>query len=83
MNKPGISIEIPGFGTRVIRTVVSDYTGTLSCTGRLVPGVKECLLKLLSFVELNIITSDSYGTAKQELDGILVPHFLTEEKARC
>jgi hypothetical protein len=31
MDKLGILIEIPRFGTREIRTVVSDYRGTLSC----------------------------------------------------
>jgi hypothetical protein len=40
MNKPGILIEIPGFGAREIRTIVTDYTGTLSCGGRLVAGVR-------------------------------------------
>jgi soluble P-type ATPase len=80
VSKPGITIEIPGFGRRVIRTVVSDYTGTLSCTGNLVPGVRESLLKLLDLVEIEIVTSDSYGTARQELSEILVPHYLTEER---
>jgi len=80
VSNPGISIEIPGFGRRVIRTIVSDYTGTLSCTGKLAPGVKECLFKLLDLVEVKIVTSDSYGTAKSEFEGILVPHFLTEER---
>lgn len=80
MSKPGITIEIPGFGHRVIRTVVSDYTGTLSCTGRIVPGVRNSLLKLLDLVEIEVVTSDSYGTAEEELSGILVPHFLITER---
>jgi len=29
MTKPGIAIDIPGFGKRVIHTIVSDYTRTL------------------------------------------------------
>ena len=63
MTKPGILIEIPGFGSREINTVVSDYTGTLSCGGRLVPGVKERLLELLKIVDIHVVTSDSYGKA--------------------
>jgi soluble P-type ATPase len=43
MSKPGIVIEIPGFGSRIIRVVVSDYTGTLAFGGKLVSGVKEQL----------------------------------------
>lgn len=78
MNKPGILIEIPGFDTREIRTIVSDYTGTLSCAGRLVPGVKEKLITLLGFVDIRVVSSDSFGTAAEELAGVVIPHILTK-----
>jgi soluble P-type ATPase len=77
MDKLGILIEIPGFGTREIRTVVSDYTGTLSCAGRLVTGVRERLLTLQERVDIRIISSDSFGTAKEELAGIVKPDILS------
>jgi soluble P-type ATPase len=80
MNKPGILIEIPGFGAHKIHTVVSDYTGTLSCGGRLVPGVREKLLTLLERVDIRIISSDSFGTAAEELSGILTPDILSREQ---
>jgi hypothetical protein len=28
VSKPGITIDIPRFGDRCIKTIVSDYTGT-------------------------------------------------------
>jgi len=31
MRKPGIAIDIPGFGKRVIHTIVSDCTRALMC----------------------------------------------------
>ena len=74
--KPGILIEIPGFGTREIHTIVSDYTGTLSCGGRLTPGIREKLVALLDFVDIRIVTSDSFGTATEELRGIVRPGIL-------
>ena len=77
MTKPGILIDVPGLGSRVIHTVVSDYTGTLSRGGKFVPGVRDELLKLLRLVDIQVLTSDSYGTAAQELQGILTPHILT------
>lgn len=80
MKKPGISIDIPGFGSRKIHTIVSDYTGTLSCKGKLVPGLKERLLKLLDRVEIHVVTSDSFGTAAEELRGVLTPYILREER---
>jgi soluble P-type ATPase len=80
MGKSGILIEIPGLGTREIKTIVSDYTGTLSCAGRLVPGVKEKLMRLLELVDIHVVSSDSFGTAAEELAGIVRPHILSKER---
>ena len=74
MAKPGISIKVPGFGTLDIRTVVSDYTGTLSCRGKLSPGVRERILMLQEWVDIQIVSADSFGTATQELSGLLTPN---------
>jgi soluble P-type ATPase len=80
MGKPGIAIDIPGFGRRVIRTAISDYTGTLSRRGKLAPGVRSRLRRLLRLVDLEIITADSYGTAGPQLKGIAVPHMLRRKR---
>jgi len=82
MNKPGIAIKIPGFGDRVIRTVISDYTGTLSLHGKLTPGVKPRLLRLQKVVDVKIVTADTYGTARKQLKGIVEPHFLTRKSGQ-
>jgi soluble P-type ATPase len=70
MAKPGLAIEIPGFGDREIRAVVSDYTGTLAFAGKLVPGVKDRLFKIANVVDIHVVTSDSFGTAGDQLQGI-------------
>ncbi len=80
MTKAGISIDVPGFGQLAIHTILSDYTGTLSCRGMLVPGVKDRLLELQKRVDIHIVTSDSYGTAETELAGVLSPHILHEPR---
>ncbi len=80
MKKPGIAIDIPGFGKRVIHVIVSDYTGTLSLRGKLTPGVKLRLLGLRKLVDLEIVTADTYGTARQQLHGIAVPIMLKKER---
>lgn len=80
MGKPGIAIDIPGFGRRVIRTVISDYTGTLSRRGKLARGAKARLSRLLKLVDLEIITADSYGTARHQLKGVAVPHMLRRKR---
>jgi soluble P-type ATPase len=76
MDKPGIAIDIPGFGKRHVRIVVSDYTGTHSFGGAIAPDVKRRLRELVSLVDLHIVTADSFGTAESELTGIATPHKL-------
>jgi soluble P-type ATPase len=80
MKAPGIAIDIPGFGQRVIHAVVSDYTGTLSCHGKLTPGVRPLLRRLSKLVDLKIVTADTYGTAREQLRGIAVPHMLVRKR---
>jgi soluble P-type ATPase len=70
MNKPGILIDIPGFGRREITTIVSDYTGTHSRGGKLVEGVRERLMQLGERVDIHVISADSFGTAEQQLKGL-------------
>jgi soluble P-type ATPase len=76
MDKPGILIDIPGFGKRHIRMAVSDYTGTHSFGGAIEPDVKTKLRELAALVDLHIVTADSFGTAESELAGIAIPYKL-------
>jgi soluble P-type ATPase len=70
MEKPGITINIPGFGKVQINAILSDYTGTLAFNGKLVAGIKERLLRLAPLVDIHIVTADSFGTAEEELKGL-------------
>jgi soluble P-type ATPase len=76
MEKPGITIDIPGFGERHIRIAVSDYTGTHSFAGVIEPDLKRKLTELVTLVDLHIVTADSFGTAERELAGIAIPYKL-------
>ena len=80
MIKPGIAIDIPGFGRRDIKIVISDYTGTHSCGGSVRPAVRKRLRKLAKLVDLHIVTADSFGTATKELKGIVKPYFLRTDR---
>jgi soluble P-type ATPase len=70
MRKPGITIDIPGFGKLQINAVLSDYTGTLAFDGKLVAGVKGRLRRLAERVDIHVVTADSFGTAEGELKGL-------------
>jgi soluble P-type ATPase len=68
---PGIEIGIPFFAEPLrITRVVSDYTGTLSFHGRLIPGVQDRLSKLQVLVAIDVLTADLSGTAKMQLGGM-------------
>ena len=70
MKKPGITTDIPGFGKVQINSILSDYTGTLAFSGKLVTGVRDRLLRLAELVDIHVVTADSFGTAARELKGL-------------
>ncbi|RJQ56525.1 MAG: ATPase P [Nitrospiraceae bacterium] len=63
-------IDIPGFGSVRLQHLVTDFTGTLSFDGKLVPGVRERLLRIAEFLNIHVLTSDTFGTATSELKDI-------------
>jgi P-type E1-E2 ATPase len=63
-------LDIPGFGTVRLHHLVSDFTGTLSFNGKLIPGVKDRLNKLSEKLSIHVLTSDTFGTAKAELKDV-------------
>ncbi len=73
-----IEIDIPGFGFLRLSHLVSDYNGTLALDGRLTPGVRESLSEIAPFLKIHIITADTFGMAKEELQGLPVDLFILE-----
>ena len=65
-----IEIDIPGFDFVRLEHLVSDFTGTLSVDGRLLPGVKELLNNVARVVKLHVVTANTFGTARIALDGV-------------
>jgi soluble P-type ATPase len=76
--RPGIGIDIPGFGRLSMEHILTDYTGTLSCGGKLVPGVVDRLRRLKQLVEIHVISADSFGTASGQLAAIPLKPCLLE-----
>ena len=74
------TLDIPGFGQVKLMHFVTDFTGTLSVDGQLMPGVKEGLNKIAKIVKLHVLTADTFGRARAELDGVDCEiHILTGE----
>ena len=72
-------LDIPGFGHVRLEHLISDFTGTLSVDGRLVPGVREALNEIAEILGVHILTADTFGMAKTELEGIRCDvHIMTD-----
>jgi len=63
-------LDVPGFGQIRLEHMVSDFTGTLSVDGKLIPGVKERLNSIAKVLKIHILTADTFGMAESELEGI-------------
>jgi soluble P-type ATPase len=75
-----LEIDIPGFGPVRLGHMVSDFTGTLSVNGQLLPTLEERLNKLAEILKIHILTADTFGKALFELKGIDCEiHILTGE----
>ena len=65
-----LELDIPGFGFVRLEHLVSDFTGTLSVDGKLLPAVKDDLNRISEFLKIHILTADTFGMAKEELEGL-------------
>ena len=65
-----LEIDIPGFGFVRLEHLVSDFTGTLSVDGRLLPKVKARLNTLSELLAIHILTADTFGKARAELKNV-------------
>lgn len=67
-----IQIFIPGRKTINLEVLVLDYNGTLALDGRMFDSVKDYLQRLSPFLEIHIITSDTFGSVIQQCQGLPV-----------
>jgi soluble P-type ATPase len=65
-----LEIDIPGSGLVRLEHLVSDFTGTLSVDGILLPKVEARLIKLFEMMKIHILTADTFGKAKAELKNV-------------
>jgi len=65
-----MQIQIPGYGELVLNHLVMDYNGTLAIDGNLINGVKAALIKISKRLSLHVLTADTFGIAKEGLEGI-------------
>jgi soluble P-type ATPase len=68
------TIDVPGWGTLELRNLVLDLNGTITESGRFIPGVLECLEKLRARgYAIYVLSGDTRGTLGdtfQDLPGV-------------
>ncbi len=77
-----IHIDIPGFGPVGIQHVVLDFNGTIAEDGRRVPELKRAMASLSGQVEFHVLTADTFGSVKKELEGMDFTLKVISEKAQ-
>ncbi|MEI7431200.1 MAG: ATPase P [Betaproteobacteria bacterium] len=65
-----ISIDIPGFAQLELAHLVLDYNGTVALDGVLLPGIADKLFMLASDLEIHVITADTFGFVKTQMEGL-------------
>lgn len=70
-NNNMIRVDIPGRGLLEIGYLVTDFSGTLSEDGVLVPGMHGALNEIAGLIPVHVLTSDTFGAARRELEGVL------------
>ena len=63
-----MKIDIPYYGQLNIRNIVFDYNGTLASGGRVSPRTRELLREVTALYDVYVITADTFGTVKAELE---------------
>jgi len=64
-----LAIDIPGHLRLELTDLVLDYNGTLALDGALLPGVAERLRALSADLAIHVVTADTFGCARKNLDG--------------
>ncbi len=64
------ALDIPGFGAVQLQHLVTDFTGTLSVDGRLFPDTDWRLNRVAEFLDVHVLTADTFGRARDELASI-------------
>jgi P-type E1-E2 ATPase len=67
-----LTIEIPGFHSLHLEHLVLDFNGTLAQDGRLLEGVAPRLEALAGEFTLHVVTGDTHGSARTQLQGLPV-----------
>lgn len=65
-----MQLTIPGFGTLDLQHLVLDFNGTIARDGQLLSNLDRTLQQLSQHLAIHVLTADTGGTVRQELEGL-------------
>ncbi len=65
-----LRLTVPGMKHLEIRHVVFDFNGTIAKDGKLINGVKQGIDEFSDRLKFHIITADTFGSVKEQLDNV-------------
>jgi len=65
-----INIDIPKQNKIIAKHLVLDFNGTIAIDGKIKSNVKDILNNLSKKIKIHIITADTFGSSKNEINGI-------------
>lgn len=65
-----MTINIPGYKTLNLSTLLLDYNGTIATDGMIPVSTKERLCKLSTQFKIIVLTADTHGTAHNQCEGL-------------
>lgn len=65
-----LKLDIPGFKKLNIEHLVLDFNGTIAHDGTINTQVKDKINEIAKFLNVYILTADTFGSAEEELKGI-------------
>jgi soluble P-type ATPase len=65
-----IEVNVPGYKSIRLEHLVLDHNGTLAVDGILITGVKTCLEELSGKLKVHVVTADTFGKARAQLEGM-------------
>lgn len=65
-----LEIDIPGGPKLILKHLVLDYNGTIAIDGQVVEGVKELLAKLSAALKVHVVTADTFGNVRANLNDV-------------
>ncbi len=67
-----LNFLIPGHDNVKIENILIDFNGTLAVDGILHEGIADKLIALSKIVDIIVVTADTNGTAREQLDNLPV-----------